>query len=302
MLTENSFANSSAASLSAGNYLRFDATEMERCFDRKPFLIGHDLTQHPLLQLSRLIELSKALPQESVEYNAGDLPVNQDPTLTPRTGLSIEETLRQIENCKSWMVLKNVEQDPEYRQLLDGCLDQVQPSIEGVAPGMAGRKAFIFVSSPGAVTPFHVDFEYNFLLQIRGDKFMTVFDGQDRSVLTEQDRELSVSGAPRNLKYREEYAAKGQTFRLLPGVGLHVPLSSPHWVKVGDNVSVSFSITFHSKVSDKTVGAHKMNLLLRKAGMSPRQVGTSPSLDTLKYTAHRVMRRLEVAKARFSRG
>jgi hypothetical protein len=59
---------------------------------------------------------------------------------------------------------------------------------------MTERKAFIFVSSPGAVTPYHVDFEYNFLLQIRGDKNITVFDAFDRSLLSEVQRERFVSG------------------------------------------------------------------------------------------------------------
>jgi hypothetical protein len=275
-----------------------DGTQMLDNFDVAPFTIEHTLSTHPLLQLPQLIELSKSLPPGSVEYNSGDLPIGQDPSLTPRTGLSIEETLRQIEKCRSWMVLKNVEQDAQYRQLLDECLNQVQPEIEAVCPGMTGRKAFVFVSSPGAVTPFHVDFEYNFLLQIRGEKFMAVFDDQDRSLLSESQREQAVQGAPRNLVYKDEFAAKSRTFHLKPGIGLHVPLTAPHWVKVADEVSVSFSITFHSRASDKRMGAHRANAMLRKVGFSPRQVGVSPQLDALKYSAFRVTRKLTAITAR----
>jgi hypothetical protein len=277
--------------------LMFDGAQMLDNFDVTPFTIKHTLSNHPLLQLPQLIELSKSLPPESVEYNAGDLPIGQDPSLTPRTGLSIEETLRQIEKCRSWMVLKNVEQDAHYRQLLDECLDQVQPAIEAVCPGMTGRKAFVFVSSPGAVTPFHVDFEYNFLMQIRGEKFMTVFDDQDRSLLSELQREQAVQGAPRNLVYKDEFAAKSRTFHLKPGIGLHVPLTAPHWVKVADEASVSFSITFHSRASERRMGAHRANAMLRKVGISPRQVGVSPQLDALKYSAFRVTRKLSTITA-----
>lgn len=279
--------------------LRFDTAQMQSKFDKQPFLIAHDLADDPLFDLSRLIELSVALPQESVEYNAGDLPVNQPPALTPRTGLSIDETLRNIERCRSWMVLKSVEQDERYRRVLDDCLDQIESSIEPVCPGMVARTAFIFISSPGAVTPYHVDFEHNFLLQIRGRKAMTVFDPQDRLLLSEIDRERAVNGAPRNLLYRDEFAARGRAFDLAPGTGVHVPLSSPHWVKVGDAVSVSFSITFHSTASARTIGTHKANALLRRTGLTPRQVGESSINDTLKYTAHRVARRLATAANRF---
>ncbi|HEY7189909.1 MAG TPA: cupin-like domain-containing protein [Vicinamibacterales bacterium] len=274
-------------------YLRFNPTNVRERFDRAPFLIEHNLADHPLLQLPRLMELSAALPAESVEYNAGNLPVNQDPKLTPRTGLTVSETLRRIEECNSWMVLKYVGQDPDYSRLLDACLDQIQPVVDDICPGMTERHAFIFVSSPGAVTPYHVDFEYNFLLQVRGEKDITVFDPFDRSLLSEEQRERFCTGAPRNLVFRDHFSDKGHTFHLRPGVGVHVPLTSPHWVKVGPSVSISFSITFQSRVSDRRIGAHKTNALLRRLGMSPEEVGQSEMRDSLKYTAHRILRRVQ---------
>src|SRR5262245_63771662 len=83
-------------------------------FARRPFVVRHRLTDHPLFALPRLIELARMLPEDRVEYNAGDVPVSLDPARTPRTGLSIDETIRRIEECRSWMVFKNVERDPEY--------------------------------------------------------------------------------------------------------------------------------------------------------------------------------------------
>src|SRR4051812_44090932 len=81
---------------------------------KHPFLIRHHVANHPLFSLPRLIELSKTLPPAYVEYNAGNIPVSIDSRLTPQNGLSIEETIRRIEDHCSWMVLKRVEQDPEY--------------------------------------------------------------------------------------------------------------------------------------------------------------------------------------------
>jgi hypothetical protein len=43
---------------------------------------------------------------------------------------SIDETIRRIEECRSWMVFKNVERDPAYRALLDTCLDQAREHSE----------------------------------------------------------------------------------------------------------------------------------------------------------------------------
>jgi hypothetical protein len=272
----------------AAGLLTFDPADIAARFDREPFLIGHRLADHPLLQLPRLIELARTLPAESVEYNAGSVGIDQRPELTPRTGLSIEETLRQIETCGSWMVLKDVEHDPEYRELLDACLDAIKPEIDRVAPGMCRRHAFIFVSSPGATTPYHVDYEHNFLLHLRGDKTMTVWDGQDRDVMSERERERILTGGQRNLPYREEFAAKAFVFELKPGMGVHVPLSSPHHVKVGDQVSISFSITFLTDAGQRVRALHRTNAFLRRLGWKPRDVGVSKAGDAVKFFGSRI--------------
>src|SRR5690348_6424460 len=105
--------------------LRLDADRFHADFGKCPFTVGHRLADHPLFSLPRLIELSRALPARQVEYNAGNLAVHQDPRQTPGNALSVEETIARIESCQSWMVLKNVEADPEYRDLLHACLAEV---------------------------------------------------------------------------------------------------------------------------------------------------------------------------------
>src|SRR3954469_5108321 len=118
MIETETNATAGAGAESNRLLLQVDAHIFRECFDRRPFLIGHKLAGHPLFELSRLIQLSQILPAANVEYNAGDIPINQAPHSTPRNGLSAAETLRRIVQCKSWMVLKYVEHDPEYRALL----------------------------------------------------------------------------------------------------------------------------------------------------------------------------------------
>lgn len=259
-------------------------------FNRRPFLIRHNLCDHPLFVLPRLIELSQKLPAEQVEYNAGDLPVAQDPSCTPQTGLSIEETIRRIEECQSWLVMKNVEYDEEYRALRDDCLDSMRPFSEPLAPGMRHREAFIFISSPNSVTPFHVDPEYNFLLQIRGCKQVTMFDAQDRSVVADVDLERYFGGGHRNLIYDESLNERAIVTALRPGFGLHFPVMAPHWVKNGPAVSVSFSITFRNPDSDRREILHRINHRMRKIGLKPSPVGRSPFCDGVKFFAFRSLR------------
>ncbi|QDV25634.1 cupin-like domain-containing protein [Aureliella helgolandensis] len=269
-------------------YLKsLDAREFTAKFNRQPFTIGHQLVDHPLFDLQRLVELSQFLPPNSVEYNSGDLPVTQDPDLTPRNGLAIDETIRRIEECQSWMVLKNVEQDPEFRDILYDCLDEIREIVEPIAPGMRVREGFIFVSSAGSVTPFHIDPENNFLLQIRGHKQVQLFDVEDRSVMSEEQLEKFFTGAHRNIPFLPEYEAKGHWFELQPGEGLHFPVAAPHWVKNGSQVSISFSITFQTDSSQRRQSLHRWNNGMRRMGIPPSPVGARPWSDEVKYAGIR---------------
>jgi ribosomal protein L16 Arg81 hydroxylase len=272
----------------------FDATEFQNHFNRRPFFVRHQLCDHPLFELSRLVELARELPEKLVEYNAGDLPVSQDPNKTPRNGLSPEETIRRIEECRSWLVLKNVELQPEYAELLDQCLAPVRRYI----PVMTLAECFIFVSSPGAVTPYHIDPEYNFLLQIRGSKTIHMFDPTDPEVLNEPALEAFYCGASRNLVLDERLADRAWVNELKPGFGLHFPITAPHWVKNGPEVSISFSITFRDEASDRREVLYRINSRLRKLGIKPKPVGTSAASDGAKYAVFRVLRGLKKMIAR----
>jgi hypothetical protein len=263
---------------------------IDQRFGKAPFLVRHDLSGHPLFELPRLVELAQRLPAAQVEYNAGDLPVSQDPARTPRNGLSAEETIRRIETCRSWLVLKDVQAAPQYAALLERCLAEVRASAG--LDCMKDRAAFIFVSSPGAVTPYHMDPEENFLLQLRGRKTLHVWDAADRTVLTEQELERFFTGAHRNLAFKDGYQARASSFELQPGSGVHVPLASPHWVMNGAQVSVSFSITFQTRASQRRTQAHRVNARLRRWGLEPFPAGRSALRDGLKQLAYRISARV----------
>src|SRR5579871_4597163 len=273
--------------------LEFQLDTFRAQFPRNPFLVKHNLVGHPLFAMESLLDLAKRLPEKNVEYSAGNIPVDMGNQLSPRTGLSAEETIRRIQEARSWMVLKYVETDPEYRRLLDQCLDEVKELSESVVPGMRQREGFIFITSPNSITPFHLDPEHNFLLQVRGRKQVNIFDPHQSGVITEADIEQGLFGKIRNLVYKDEYRSKGNLFELDPGTGLHFPLVAPHWVKNLDNVSISFSITFRSKESERRATLHELNSRLRARGKNPSPVGQSRLADMAKYHGTRVMRRLQ---------
>lgn len=275
------------AQQSADDLLEFDLETFRARFNRQPFMINHNLAGHPLFTLPRLVELSKRLPKDHVKYNAGNIPVTQELYTGPQTGLSVEETIRGIEECGSWMVLKWVERDDEYRDLMNRCLDEIQALSESIEPGMCKRESFIFVTSPRSITPYHLDPEHNFLLQIRGNKTLRLLP---RSALSEQELE-KYFGEGRDPVFNEESSKKAATFQLTPGKGLHFPVTIPHWVENGSEVSVSFSITFRTPASERRGIVYDVNNILRRRNFKPAPYGSSRLTDSAKFFAFRAVRR-----------
>jgi hypothetical protein len=267
-----------------------DLDRLRAVYPERPGKLSHRLTGHPLLTLEALVELGGRLPAKDVEYNAGDLPYGVEPDEVSHNGLSVQETIRRIEECGSWMVLKHCQQDPAYRDLLEEALGELAPVIEPVSGEMLTKVAFIFVSSPGAMTPFHLDPEHNVLLQIRGSKKMMIVPG-DESVVPPEKHESYHLGGHRNVPWRDEFEQRGELFDLEPGDAVHVPLMWPHWVRNGPEPSVSLSITWKSDWVYQEADVRGMNNLLRKVGIKPAPPAQFPQRNPAKVMAYRAIRK-----------
>lgn len=263
-------------------------------YPAKPRHLTHRLENHPLLEIEALARLAERIRPEDLEHNAAtDLPLGISNEDTPSNGLSVHDTIANIANCGSWVLLKQVQQDPAYRDLLHDVLAELRPEIEPVTGEMLKLVAFIFISSPEAVTPLHFDPEYNILFQIRGTKTMTLFPAEDREIVTQLFRERYYNGGPRNLPWREEFAPRGRGIHLKPGEAIYVPILAPHWVKTHGDVSVSLSLTWRSEWSFHQEDAHRFNSRLRKLGLNPAPPHFFPRGNLAKSVAQRALNRAE---------
>lgn len=267
-----------------------------RGYPETPHTLRHALDRHPLLELEALAQLAEALPEASVEYNRGDLPIGVDGK-PGATGLTIAETIRKVAKSNSWAVLKNVEQLPAYEALLLGLLGELRSEIEAKTGAMLTPQGFIFISSPGAVTPYHFDPEHNILLQVRGTKTMTQFPAGDPRFAPDEVHESYHSGGPRELSWDDALMAGAKPFDLGPGDAVFVPVMAPHFVRNGPESSISLSITWRSDWSYAESDARGLNHLLRLRGFAPAAPGRWPASNAAKAYTFRALRKLGLTGA-----
>jgi mannose-6-phosphate isomerase-like protein (cupin superfamily) len=267
---------------------------LEGAYPESSVKLTHNLVSHALLTKDALVDLASGLPSKSVEYNPGRLPIGIDPHNVPPPHLDIADAIHTIEDNGYWMVIKNIEQHVQYRHLLDQTLAEIVPLAVARTGAMLGQEGFIFLSSPGSVTPFHFDPEHNILLQVRGEKIMTVFPANDEALVSPQAHEAFHMGEHhRNQPYSEAFAVKGNRVALSPGEAIYVPVKAPHWVQNGAQVSVSLSITWRSEWSYAEADARAFNSLIRRTGIDPKSPGRYPVRNTGKAMAYRVVRRMQ---------
>ncbi len=254
-------------------------------FLKKPFRLQHTLANNPLFSLHRLVELAKTLPRDAIEYNSGKVAIGAKPEEVPKIDRAAEDVIKSIETQNAWMVIKHVESEPEYRALLEQFVTEANIAAGRKPSDFSDIEGFIFVSSAKATTPFHNDAEENILIQIKGDKFVSTFDNDDRALLSEEDLEISPS-RHRNRHYEEWFEERATLHTLKPGDAVHMPYMIPHWVSTGNTYSISMAMTWKTPEVLRLNKIRLMNGTLRRFGMPQRGPGVSPMTDAVKVFVH----------------
>ena len=267
----------------------FDPAVARDKFLKAPFALKHGLSDHPLFSLNRLVRLAQTMPRDRIEYNSGKILPGQKAEDIPTIDMAPEQVIERIETANAWMVIKGVEHDPDYAAVLKSFVDAAQAAA-GKRPGdYSDLQGFIFVSSANSTTPFHVDAEENILIQIRGDKFVHIFDNGDRSLVSEEAMEISPS-KHRNQDYQPSFEARAQVFKMKEGDAVHLPYLWPHWVRTGGRYSVSMAMTWKTPEVNRLNKIRLMNGTLRHFGLPQKPPGVSPLRDAAKVFSHDAMR------------
>ena len=250
----------------------------------------HNFHQHPLAQLDSLRDLARRLQAAGTDKVKFINPsTREDSRFVLATesfdGKSIDQVFDDLHQPGSWIAIYEARTDSIYAEFID--------SVIGAADGVTGdgdleifdSDAYIFISSAPSVTPFHIDRENNFWLQLSGTKRLTVWDPEDRSVVSQKAVEgWIVRSSLAGVHYSgEDTAVVNQ--EIVAGSGVFMPSTSPHMTntETSGQISVSVGVVYYSRRTRRNANIHALNAVLRKLGLEPTAPGERPLLDKLKY-------------------
>lgn len=252
--------------------------------------LSHDVHRHPLMQLDALQALAHELePNGGCRFLAPGTADSSAFTHADRShqGWTLDEVFRRIEEPGAWIALYNVEQVPRYAAFLRAVVGSMREAVEREQGAVFLVTGFVFVSAPPSVTPYHIDRENNFWLQIRGRKTLAVWD--HRVTPAPVVEEFIVHRNLAEVRLTDALRARAIELDAGPGDGMYFPATTPHltrssreWVRADDGVTISIGINFYTGATRRRALAHQANRVLRRAGLEPRRPGERDWLDALK--------------------
>jgi|GEM_PF-619723 len=256
-------------------------------FERRSFRFGHALSAHPLFQLPRLLALAQRRP-DNLDYaywsNGGVAPQDRW-----EKGMgaapSLAQTIAGIAGNDSLVMLRHLEDDPVYGPLIGALFAQF---VELCGPRLRGDvvlgRATVIIASPRRITPYHIDSDSNFLLQLAGHKRLSVLDRAAHAI-SDEELEQFFSGDFNGARYAEQRRAQAAHYDIGPGAGVHIPWTAPHWALNGDDVSIALSLAYDLRSGYRRAKLHQFNRRLRSWGLRPSSPGSSRLGDWAKLAA-----------------
>ncbi len=286
--------------------------------DFSPRKIGrfrHTLDRQPLLEMDRLRALARRLESKghvkfkpAVQGDARDAFVTQD---VDSRGRTIDQVFEHIGQPGSWLAIYQMNEDATYADFCRKLLAEVNEHVGVSDPGMYGPDLAIFLSSPPAFTPYHIDQHPVFFFQIRGRKRLNLWDCFDEDVLSpELAEEFLCTKTEGKIAYRDSIQTKAVEVELGPGEGVYWPATTPHltyteghWATPDNSFSLSFNISYYTDETRRRLCVAALNQFVRShSPLRPKPYGYSAVGDRIKHPIGRALlgvRRL--VKGRFLR-
>ncbi|WP_254563664.1 hypothetical protein [Oscillatoria sp. HE19RPO] len=242
-------------------------------YPTRPFKFSHSMESRNLL-LNEIVIASAELPTNLLEYYTLPFHLNK---------LPYQDIQKILISQQSWIILRHLEIIPRYNRLMKQVLNELKLSELKISNNFFNPASFLFISSPNFVTPFHIDPEHNFLFQITGEKEVLVNDASVAPLISSSEIEdFYANEFGYSLNFNPDYLSGLTRIKLAAGEGVYIPFTFPHMVLNGNDISISYSLTFRTKMSERHRRVHLANRALRILGLKTNKYGESRFGDFLK--------------------
>jgi hypothetical protein len=210
------------------------------------------------------------LSRQQFQCNTGSLPVEYVDAPRAKISMDAAEAIKRMMGDNVWIAFKNVERSPVFKDIVRDTFEEISTRL-GLPEMARNMESSIIISSQGAITPFHMDPDHVFLLQISGRKRIKI---ARRANVEEEELERFFRDNFRNIPMKESLAQSAETFDMEAGQGVYIPVTSPHWVEVTEGPSVSINFAYRCDSSTRREHLLRMNAHMRRLGLCPNRVGS----------------------------
>lgn len=263
-----------------GRVFTADLAAFRRDFASRSFMLRHNLAQHPLFTLDRLAlaaERAVAAGKGGRFVAAGDAGKLDSRFEMMGGRVSSPDLIVKLSSARSWSKLSGIDAfDADYADLLSDALADLRDMLD--EPRLTPSRAHftVFMTSPNIVTPFHMDHEANILSQVAGgEKTFCAFSPDDRDLVSLAQVERFYVKDINAATYDPALQGRGAEHALRPGTAICVPPLAPHWVKNGNDTSISLSLSLCFAHLERRARVHQVNYHLRRIGFDPGEPGAS---------------------------
>jgi hypothetical protein len=152
-------------------------------------------------------------------------------------------------------------------------------------------RADLYVTAPRSITAFHADPSHNFTLQVAGRREMHAFSNRDPRLIAECTRAGIYLHRALYPVYNPACEDRAHHWQLEPGNSCYIPPLTAHWIRNGEELSVSYVISVRTSAEIREKLVHGMNERLRGLGYRPTCFGSHPGHDALKASIESTLRR-----------
>jgi hypothetical protein len=268
-------------------------------FARETLVVNHNLHTRDMFNDAGLVSLLDRYPRDKLGvFTMGSDPVDWRSWQSGKAGdLSGKELLSGVHEGRIWLNLRAAN---HYLEDYDALASEIFANKESHIRGLKTLKhdLGVLISSPNAQVFYHLDSALVSLWQIRGTKFVRVYNPEAPFARPEQIEAVVLRETAEQIPFDLSWDKAARAVTLEPGMMVTWPQNAPHRIVNGPMVNVSLSLEFMTPQALLRANVIYANgVLRRRFGMDPTiQKGLDPRALT-KFGLARAFKAINLQKA-----